>query len=126
MATAQVSDQFALASVQQEFSDWREHRSSKREPIPDRLWQAAVRLCDVYTVGRVSSTLRLSFTELRKRLSGSHFTKEKSVQFLQLEVDNPYSVRWQMECLRADGSRLHLSATGVLPALGELLQGFWS
>jgi len=126
MDTTQVSDQFTLESVQQQFSDWRAQRGSKRERIPPELWQAAVRLCDVHTVGQVSGALRLSFMELKKRLSGNHFAKEKSVQFLRLEVDSPCSVQWQMECIRTDGSRLHLSATGALPSLGELLQGFWS
>ena len=126
MDTTQVSDQFTLESVQQQFSDWRVQRSSKKEPIPDRLWQAAVGLCDVHTVGRVSCALRLSFTKLKERLAGNHFPKEKPVQFLRLEVGSPCSGQWQMECIRTDGSRLHLSATGALPSLGELLQGFWS
>ena len=126
MDTRQGSDEFTLESVQQQFSDWRAHRSSKREPIPDRLWQAAVRLCDVHTVGRVSCALRLSFMGIKKRLPGNRFVKEESVQFLRLDMDSPCSGQWQMECIRADGSRLHLSATGALPSLGELLQGFWS
>ena len=126
MDTRQGSDEFTLESVQQQFSDWRTHRSSKREPIPERLWQAAVRLCAVHTVGCVSCALRLSFTKLKERLPGNHFAKEKSAQFLQLEVSNPCSVQWQVECIRADGSRLRMSATGALPSLGELLQGFWS
>ncbi len=126
MDTTQVSDQFTLESVQQQFSDWRAHRSSKKEPIPDRLWQAAVRLCDVHTVGCVSCALGLSFTKLKERVAGNHFPKEKPVQFLQLELGSPCSGQWQMDCIRADGSRLHLSATGALPSFGELLQGFWS
>lgn len=126
MDTTEVSDQLTLESVQQQFSDWRAHRSSKREHIPDRLWQAAVRLCDVHTVGCVSCALGLSFTKLKERLPGNHFAKEKPVQFLRLEVGSPCAVQWQMECIRADGGRLHVSATGALPSLGELLQGFWS
>lgn len=126
MDTTQASDQFTLESVQQQFIDWRAQRSSKREPIPDRLWEAAVRLCDVHTVGRVSCALRLSFTELKKRHSGNQFPKGKPVQFLRLEVGSPGSGQWQMECIRVDGSRLRLSSTGVLPPLGEMLQGFWS
>lgn len=126
MDTTQINDQLTLESVQQQFADWRASRSSKREHIPDRLWQAAVQLCDVHTVGRVSGALRLSFTKLKKRHSGNHFPKEKPVQFLRLEVGSPASGQWQMECVRADGGRLHLSATGAVPSLGELLQGFWS
>ncbi|MDP2645227.1 MAG: hypothetical protein Q8P24_09825 [Desulfobacterales bacterium] len=126
MDTTQVSDQFTLESVQQQFIDWRAQRSSKRKRIPPELWQVAVQLCNVHTVSQVSRALRLSFMELKKRLPGNHFVTEKPVQFLRLEVGGPCTSQWQMECIRADGNRLHLSATGALPSLGELLQGFWS
>ena len=126
MDTTQINDQFTLESVQQQFADWRANHHSKREHIPDRLWQAAVQLCKVHSVNHVSRSLQLSYTALRKRLAGNQIAKEKSVQFLRLEVGSPYSGQWQMECIRADGGRLHVSATGVLPFLGEMLQGFWS
>ncbi len=126
MDTTQINDQFTLESVQQQFTDWRASRSSKREHIPERLWQAAVQLCQVHSINHVSRSLRLSYTALKKRLPGVHSTKEKSVQFLRLEVGSPYFVQWQMECIRTDGGRLHVSATGALPSLGEMLQGFWS
>ena len=126
MDTTQINDQFTLESVQQQFTDWRASRSSKREHIPDKLWQAAVRLCDVHSVNYVSRSFGLSYTALRKRLACNQIAKEKSVQFLRLEVGSPYSGQWQMECIRADGGRLHVSATGALPSLEEMLQGFWS
>jgi len=126
MDTTQINDQFTLESVQQQFTDWRATRHGKREPIPDRLWRAAVQLCNVHSVNYVSRSLRLSYTALKKRLAGVHSTKEKSLQFLRLEVGSPYSAQWQMECIRADGGRLQVSATGALPSLGEMLQGFWS
>jgi hypothetical protein len=126
MDTTQVSDQSTLESVQQQFIDWRAQRSSKRERIPPELWQAALRLCDVHTVSQVSSALRLSCTRLSNRLTDNHSAKEKSVQFLRLEMGSACTSQWQMECTRADGGRLHVSATGALPSLEELLQGFWS
>ena len=126
MDTTQINDQFTLESVQQQFTDWRASRHSKREHIPDRLWQAAVQLCNVHSVNHVSRSLQLSYTALGKRLACNQIAKEKSVQFLRLEMGSPYSGQWQMECIRADGGRLHVSATGALPSLGELLQGFWS
>lgn len=126
MDTTQINDQFTLEFVQQQFTDWRASRHSKREHIPDRLWQAAVQLCNVHSVNHVSRSLQLSYTALGKRLACNQIAKEKSVQFLRLEMDSPYSGQWQMECFRADGGRLHVSATGALPSLGELLQGFWS
>ena len=126
MDTTQINDQFTLESVQQQFTDRRASRRSKREHIPDRLWQAAVQLCNVHSVNHVSRSLQLSYTALGKRLACNQIAKEKSVQFLRLEVGSPYSGQWQIECIRADGGRLHVSATGALPSLGELLQGFWS
>ena len=63
---------------------------------------------------------------LKKRLPGIKSIKEKPVQFMRLEVGSAGSGQWQMECIRTDGNRLRLSATGALPPLGEMLQGFWS
>lgn len=126
MSITQVDDQFTLESVRQQFNDWRASRSSKRERIPPGLWQAAVQLCSVHSVNHVSRSLGLSYTALKKLLPGIQAIKEKSVQFMRLEVGSSCSGQWQMECIRADGSRLHLSATGSLPALGEMLEGFWS
>ena len=126
MDTAQVDDQVTLECVQQQFSDWRASRSSKREHIPDRLWQVAVHLCGDHSINQVSRSLRLSYTELKRRVLGATFGGEKSVQFMRLEVGSPYTSQWQMECIRANGSRLRLSGTGVLPPLGEVLRGFWS
>ncbi|MDO8746266.1 MAG: hypothetical protein Q7J70_01220, partial [Thermodesulfovibrionales bacterium] len=64
MDTTQINDQFTLESVQQQFTDWRASRHSKREHIPDRLWQAAVQLCNVHSVNHVSRSLQLSYTAL--------------------------------------------------------------
>ena len=126
MDITQGNDQLTIESVQHQFNDWRASRSSKREHIPDRLWQAAVALCNVHSVYHVSRTLRLSYAVLKRRLPGNLSPKEKSLQFMRLEVGNACTSQWQMECVRADVSRLRLSATGTLPSLGEMLQEFWS
>jgi len=126
METTRVNDPINLESVEQQFNNWRASRSNKRERIPRELWQAAVRLCDVHPVHQVSRSLRLSYTALKELHSGTQPVKEKSLQFMQLEVGSSRPVQWQMECIRADGSRLRLTATGAPPSAGELLKGFWS
>jgi len=55
----------SLEEVRGQFEDWRRTRSSRREPIPDRLWKAAVKLTDRYSINNISKGLRLSYSDLK-------------------------------------------------------------
>ena len=54
--------------LQERFGRWRTSRGAGPEPIPPKLWEAAVKLCRTHGVSRVSRWLRLHHTTLKKRL----------------------------------------------------------
>jgi hypothetical protein len=54
--------------LQEQFGRWRAKKGAGPEPIPPKLWEAAVKLCRTHGVSRVSGWLRLHYTALKKRL----------------------------------------------------------
>ena len=54
--------------LQGRFGRWRTNKGAGPEPIPAKLWEAAVKLCRTHGVSRVSRWLRLHHTTLKKRL----------------------------------------------------------
>jgi len=58
-----------VQKLQERFARWRENKEAAAEPIPARLWEAAVKLCRTYRVSQLSRWLRLHHTTLQKRAS---------------------------------------------------------
>lgn len=56
-----------LKAVCDQFERWRRTRR-KRTPIPQRLWDAAVKLAELYGISVVANALRLNHTDLKKRV----------------------------------------------------------
>jgi hypothetical protein len=116
-----TDNSLTLESVQQQFETWRSNRT-KRGPIPEPLWEAAAGLCRHHPITHVCRRLRLSFTDLKKRLSAS---SSASVQFMDLDL-SWLTGPWHMECERPDGSKLRFSGNGQAPAMEDLLRRFLS
>ena len=57
----------SLEEVRQRFEQWRTHRK-QRTPIPESLWEGAVRLCADHSLCKVSSSLRLDYRVLKSRV----------------------------------------------------------
>jgi hypothetical protein len=57
----------ALASVQPVLADWRKRRKN-REPIPEPLWHAMVRMARAYQLSPVAQVLRVNYTNLKRRV----------------------------------------------------------
>lgn len=108
-----------IETVQQKFEAWRAGRT-RREAIPETLWESAVRLCEHFPLSRVSRILRLSFRGLKKRVESPRVLP---VQFTELDL-GCLGGSWQIECQRPDGARLRVSSSGQPPALGSLLGEF--
>lgn len=135
-----IDNSLTLDSVQQRFEAWRASRT-KRGPIPEPSWEAAVRLCRRYPITHVCLHLRLSFADLKKRLSTANQTQ---VQFMEFDLSAhacayPHANRcnahaglgcfigpWHMECERPDGARLRVSVNGQPPEVKHLLEQFLS
>lgn len=114
------TENISLKSVQKRFEAWRSGRANKREPIPQHLWQAAAGLCQEYSIARVSRELRLSYTDLKKRIQ-----KDDGFSTRFVEIDaTVFGSQWQIECERSDGSRLRLTGNSRPPEIGSLLRSF--
>jgi len=111
-----------ITTVQEQFEAWRSVRASRREPIPQHLWQAAAELCREHSITQVSRQLRLSYSQLKGRVMRG---RGSAVQFMEIGMDG-LSGQWQIECDRADGSRLHMTGNGRPPAPEAILKAFIS
>lgn len=109
-----------LEATVKQFEDWRARRQG-HERIPEHLWKAAVDLCKTQPATHVCRCLRLSYSDLKKRMAADG--QPAPMQFMQLELA-AVAGPWSICCERADGSRLSLSANGPLPAIEQLLQRF--
>jgi hypothetical protein len=56
-----------LEEVVDAFESWRANRTSKNEPIPDRLWDMAKTLISDYKKAHIQRALRVSGSQFNKR-----------------------------------------------------------
>lgn len=128
MTIETAAPRLSLQDLRKEFEQWRQTRSSRREPIPGHLWAAAATLCQTHSIAKVSKQLGLSYTDLKNRLTSNQAKAPKSVvqnQFMQLDI-NCFPTQWQLECQRSDGSRLWLAGNGELQDVGSMIRAFLS
>jgi len=121
-----------LESVQYQFEKWRGTRTSLREPIPENLWAAVIRLCNQYSINHVSRSLHLSYTTLKKRIQGKKSVSKKkkitSPTFVELDCQPHFT---SSECIiemeNAHGSKMRMSFKGQADLdLLELSRAFWA
>lgn len=86
--------QLTLEEVRAQLENWRKTKTSIREPIPQKLWQQAVELCQKHSVSVISNALRLSYTDLRKRVYGPSVSKrptnKKDPAFVEIKYQQPF------------------------------------
>jgi hypothetical protein len=122
-----------LSQLAARMEAWRnDPKKSKR--IPQELWQAAVGLSKEYTINQISKALRLSYTDLKKRVMAQNketlpVTKtQPDMKFIELGVEPSSSTP---ECIveMEDGNggkmRIHLCGQTDLDFY-ELSRAFWS
>jgi hypothetical protein len=124
----------SLEEVQRQFDSWR--KSGKhRTLIPPRVWNAAVSLAGRYSTHKISTTLRLNYTQLRKRISLAG-AAEKTVasppsmpfaDFVEYSVCPPHKPQCliEMENRHGDKMRIFVSVESS-PDLLRLGKSFWS
>ena len=121
-----------LESVQYQFEKWRDTRKSLREPIPENLWAAAIRLCNQYSINHVSRSLHLSYTTLKKKVQGKKPVPKKkkssSPTFVELDWQGNFpSSECIIEMENAYGSKMRMSFKGQADLdLLELSRAFWT
>jgi hypothetical protein len=109
-----------IETVQKHFEAWRSGRADRREPIPQRLWQAAAELCGDHPISHVSRQLRLSYSDLKEQVAKEHLPQ---AQFMEIDMD-ALSGGWQVECNRPDGSCLRIVGNGQMPAVETIIRSF--
>jgi hypothetical protein len=121
-----------LESIGYQFEQWRETRKSPREPIPENLWAAAIRLCNQYSINHVSRYLHLSYTTLKKKVQWEKpFPKKKKLSspaFVELDWHGHFPLS---ECIiemeNVYGSKMKMSFKGRADLdLIELSRAFWT
>ena len=85
--------QLTLEETSARLDNWRKTKSSIREPIPPKLWQQAVELCQKHSVSIISNALRLSYTDLKERVYGPSVSKpatnKKDPAFIEIKYQQP-------------------------------------
>jgi len=101
----------AIKQVQADFERWRKTRS-KRNKIPDHLWQRAVELTKHHVTFHVAKALKLNQNALRAKMATTKSKGPKSsepVTFIQLNKQNSYATHQgttTIEFKRIDGTSM--------------------
>jgi hypothetical protein len=132
---ARIDTTLTLDEVANHIEQWRSHKQNG-ERIPQRLWDEALGLISTYGISRVSRALRLSYTELNKRLKiieAEQGPAGPSAQRAFVEIDRalveqavqPAGAAVWMELERPDGLRLRIrpSHRGDMLTLLERFMG---
>ena len=120
-----------LVQVAARFDQWRDHRATRRERIPDGLWEQAVALTTVLPLSRVAKCLRVSWQDLHQHCIAHHTpAMEPSSPTLSF-VELPTTPAWPMPTLtaavelqRPDGARLRMHSHEPQPPLVALVRAF--
>jgi hypothetical protein len=126
LSPAQAEDQ--LRDLAQQFTQWRQSRTTPRGRIPQSLWAQAVALSHVLPLARVAKQLGLTPHTLKRRGGGQATAAPAPLPAAGnfVEVDAP---AWQtptaeVEIQRADGAWMRITYSETTPALAPLLQTF--
>jgi hypothetical protein len=121
----------ALAQLGEQFSHWRQSRTSLRERIPAPLWDQAVALSQVLPNGQVAKALGLSATDLKNRRLASQArlpVPGAGASFIDV---TPTEAGWhhgaggaRIELERPDGVRMRLQCDTGSVALGMVVRAF--
>jgi len=119
--------------VRKQFEIWRKRRRCRR-PIPESLWEAAVRLCRKHSLWEVSRALRLNYNDLKNRVSKGiqdvdlAIGQRPDLGFVRFDLEAPMS---SSECLvemeAPNGAKMKMSFRGAPRDFDpvELSRAFW-
>lgn len=137
----------SIEEIQAQFIAWRNNRKC-REPVPDELWELAVRLAEDYSIGQICKVLGLNHRQLKRKVqahSGNGYQEEgRSCHFVELEVSKSgseaiskpeseavskaaFDTEYVMEMEDQKGGKLkvHIKGEGAGFNLLEMARAFW-
>lgn len=121
-------EQPTLADVQTWFAAWRSQKQH-REPIPEKLWDAAVSLTSRHSICQISKALRLCYTKLKKRVGDADTVTSGPAMPAFIEVDLKSAVPTEccIEMEHHNGNKLSMHFKGKAGLdLQSLTESFWS
>jgi len=130
MKRRRLSPEKRLERLRKKFEHWRETKVG-HPPIPKELWAGAVELAGTFSINKVSKTLGISNTDLKKHLEDTvgPRKRKKTPKPAFVELGLPPSAAASecvVELTHPGGATMKISLTGekaeILAALGE---AFW-
>jgi hypothetical protein len=104
--------------VEEQFRGWRDGKD-ERERIPNRLWQAAVGLCEQHSVHKVSRWLHLNHTALQKKAVRQRRSIRRAPRFVEwrlpagLAAGSATAAEYVVELGRDGTRRISVRGTGA-------------
>ena len=115
----------SLDRVRWRFELWRRTRH-RRSPIPETLWAVALAAARVHGVYRTARTLRLNYTDLKRRASVADGAPAQAPFVELLPVPGPTTPACTLELETAWGTKLRLQLPGITPPdLTALSRTLW-
>jgi hypothetical protein len=120
-----------LAQGRKCFEQWR-NQQTRRTRLPKHLWSLATELAREFGLSRTASTLKLSYTCLKKRMempvSDPMSQTKYQTQFVELRPSqaNPVT-ECAIECENVQGAKMRIQLKGQdLEGLTRLCRELWS
>lgn len=120
-----------LTQLIERFEHWRQTRTTRRDPIPDWLWDQAVSLTAHLPRSRVARRLRLNRQEFTKRCGQSRPgainppAASPASDFIEVKAEPSWlATGMDIDLQRADGMRLRIQYREPQPPLAAVVQAF--
>lgn len=122
-----------LSRLAARFEEWRS-MPKRSKKIPQELWQAAVDLSKEYSINQISKALRLSYTDLKKRVESENkenlplIKTQPNMKFVELDLEKPVSIsEYTVEMEDGSGAKMRIHLRGRTDLdLYELGRTFWN
>jgi len=119
-STSRRTESPQLQPLAQRLQAWRATRP-RGQRIPEELWKAAADLARVHGLSRTATALKLSYSDLQRRLSGQRVYRRgrqlSPPAFVELSPALPASLRecGTLEVVQGSGSRLIVRLPNAKP-----------
>jgi len=116
-----------LVRARKQFQAWRGRRRAG-EPIPQALWDLAIRLANVHGVGRTATLLRLDYYRLKKLADApAGDSRASRPTFVEFAAPVTVAKRCRFELDNGSGATMRVQLVGYDAADVEALsRSFWN